>query len=306
MNQRPIPGRYNSRSEYSELQTTRRENHIDIKMARPIISACLQVLARLLLIRFLYLCYTYSSTLLQAYPHSSLHATLINLGLPEELVNYPCSGIGSVSQFSWAVEIIVMVITSVHGFSRRFVAATIDPLQDKVTTALFFLSRSLRPLWMCMHLVTAAWVIARLFSDLLPEWPHWAVMQSRIVLYIAYLPFVLFMAVWVAWVVVNTAWYDVLWQAVYTIATRSALRGFYQSSALECIVYWMNVMDVKIPSFDITLPSTNTLGWSVLYATFDYELFSPTGTMFGEALELSLSWYSLFRNAPTLLGLVFL
>ncbi|KAK5629180.1 hypothetical protein RRF57_004895 [Xylaria bambusicola] len=276
-------------------------------MTKPIISACLQVGARLLLLRFLYLCYVNFSRIAQAYPHSSLHATLTSLGLPEELVNYPFSGLGSVSQLSLAIEIIVTAITFVDGFSRRFaesIDSAADPqTRDKPIMALYLLSQLLRPFWMRMHYVTVAWMLIRLFRRQLPAW---AVIQSGYGLYLAYLPFVIFVALWVLYAVVATVWYDILWQAVYTISTRIALRDFSHSSSLSWVVCFLNILKIKIPSFDILFHATDFLGWPVLYATVDYDLFTLTETMLREALELSHSWCSLFQNASTLWGLVFL
>lgn len=287
----------------------------NIKMAGPNPAACLDMLARLVLLRLLYLCCVSFPELLEAYPHSLLHTTLAKLALPEGLINYPCSGLSKVLSWNLGITIIVMAFRFADGFSTRL-ADSIDLATNpshpgtpaRALSLLLSLGRLLFPIWMEMADIVFAYGFIRILVQFLS--PYSPIVQSLSEsvwidygLYFASSPFIIFVALWILHAMIQTLWQVIFWPVLVTISTQAALR------ALSPCCTWLmtyfgcstDILNIQIPSPYIAHLTTDVLGWPADYIMVRYHLVSSAEIRFQECPEWIYSFYCLLSNAYWLL-----
>lgn len=283
-------------------------------MAGSTISSCLRVGARLLLLRLLYLWYVNYPAMLEFYQQSPLYEKLIDVGVPEYVVNYPCSGLGNVNSRSLALELIVAAIKFVDAFSANLALSVYSvtnppdnhPPPKGFLSLLTFIGKGLRPIWMRMHYITLVIWVADRESLVDHIFPGWVIVTPELAVCYAFLPFVLFAFLWVAYVAIETLWRETLWHVAYIVSTRMAVRGLIAQCALLLVVL-ARIVGWHVPSFDIVLFATDFFGWPVPSVGIEnYHRIEATQAILRRALETCYSWYSLFDNGRGLTDIVFL
>ncbi|KAI0426324.1 hypothetical protein F5Y09DRAFT_351333 [Xylaria sp. FL1042] len=286
-----------------------KRNLDNIETKTPIVVACFLVLRRLVLFSLLYLCYISFPTLWDTSALSLVSTTLANFGFPEWLVSYPGSGPGAIASWSLSTTIIVTALDFIHGFSTRLAdsisLAVHSSEVNKPTRAVSLLvsiSQILFPIWMEMDKVVLGyglvWFLAR-FAPL-----DWQIAQSLSkldlsLLYWAFLPFVVYIALWVLYATLETLWHDLFWRVFVMVSYRVSLRVLVQIAIY--LGYSDGFSNTQMFSLYIARLPRDIFGWPVNYTVLRYCLVGLTRMRFEEILEWSYALLSLLMNVWHLL-----
>ncbi|KAI0967270.1 hypothetical protein F4678DRAFT_446080 [Xylaria arbuscula] len=251
----------------------------NVQMDRPVAINCLQVLGRLVVLRLLFLCYDVFPSFDYIYQFPGFSGALSQLGVPVEKIPPTLSQAGSWSLFVMTIDVALQFVNELSTRLATSIDMAWNPSDNPPSRSLSLLTcigRFLYPIWLHMDHAVLIYLFIGFLSYLLPrEWAMFQYSREQIwandrCLYYMYIPFVLYIALWIIYGVVATLWHSMLWRILRVVFIHIVFRGLAQLIML--LGYPANSMNIQIPVPYIARVTKDIFGQPIKYTTIRHRL----------------------------------